>query len=30
MIFQTGCEEIMKRMSQMKNIDELKMDEKSK
>lgn len=28
MIFQTGCEEIMKRMSQMKNIDELKMDEK--
>ena len=28
MIFQTGCEEIMKRMSQMKNIDKLKMNEK--
>lgn len=28
MIFYTGCEKIMKRMSQMKHIDELKMDEK--
>lgn len=28
MIFHTGCEKIMKRMSQMKHIDELKMDEK--
>ena len=28
MIFPAGCEEIMKRMSQMKHIDELKMDEK--
>ena len=28
MIFHTGCEEIMKRMSQIKNIDKLKMNEK--